>query len=241
VTSYARSGTIAKKLSLDDLKNMKDAGLTRLHVGLESGSDMLMRYMNKGVTKDEHIECGRKVKEAGIELSEYVVLGLGGKQWWREHAIETADALNRIDPDFIRFRTLKILKNMPLYEKLTNGDFIIPTEEDILQEERFLIESLDGITSWIKSDHVLNLLEEVDGKLPGDKEKMLKIIDRYFALSDEERFVYRFGRRSGIYRSTDDLQDELTYFKMKKTIKEMESKEPGSVEKTISLLLENYI
>jgi radical SAM superfamily enzyme YgiQ (UPF0313 family) len=241
VTSYARSGTIAKKLSLDNLRNMKDAGLTRLHIGLESGSDMLMDYMSKGVTKAEHIECGRKIKESGIELSEYVMLGLGGKKWWKEHAIETADALNEINPDFIRFRTLMVLKNMPLYEKLTNGDFILSAEEDILREERLLIENLDGITSWIKSDHVLNLLEEVDGKFPADKEKMLMIIDRYFALTEEERVVYRFGRRSGIYRSTDDLQDELTYFKMKKTIREMESKEPGSVEKTISLLLENYI
>ncbi len=241
VTSYARSSTLAKKISLDDLKNMKNEGLTRLHIGLESGSNMLLHYMNKGVTKEEHIECGRKIKESGIELSEYVMLGLGGKKWWEEHAIETADALNKIDPDFIRFRTLKVLKNMPLYEKLAKGDFILPTEEDILQEERLLIENLDDITSWIKSDHILNLLEEVDGRLPVDKGKMLRAIDQYFALNDEERFVYRFGRRSGIYRSTDDLQDELTYFKMKKTIKEMEDKEPGSVEKTISLLLENYI
>jgi radical SAM superfamily enzyme YgiQ (UPF0313 family) len=241
VTSYARAKTIAKRISLDDLKRMKDAGLTRLHIGLESGSDTLMQYMNKGVTKEEHILSGKKVKESGIELSEYVLLGLGGKKWWREHAAETADALNRINPDFIRFRTLKVLKNMPLYEKLSDGDFVLPGEEDILREERFLIESLEGITSRIKSDHVLNLLEEVDGQLPGDKEKMLSVIDRYFALSDEERFVFRFGRRSGIYRSIDELQDELTYFKMKKTIREMESKEPGSVEKTISLLLENYI
>lgn len=241
VTSYARAKTIAKRISLDDLKGMKDAGLTRLHVGLESGSNMLMQYMNKGVTKEEHIQSGKKVKESGIELSEYVILGLGGKKWWREHAVETADALNRINPDFIRFRTLKVLKNMLLYERLSDNDFILPGEEDILQEERFLIENLNGITSRVKSDHVLNLLEEVDGQLPDDKEKMLNVIDRYFAHSDEERFVFRFGRRSGIYRSIDELQDELTYFKMKKTIREMESKEPGSVEKTISLLLENYI
>ena len=240
ITSYARSRTAAK-LSIDNLKNMKNAGLTRLHIGLESGNDMIMQYMQKGVTKEEHIEAGRKIKAAGIELSEYVMLGLGGKNWWKEHALDTADALNRIDPDFIRFRTLKVLKNMPLYEKVANGDFIVPSEEDILREERFLIENLSGIKSRVKSDHVLNLLEEVEGKLPEDKEKILDTIDRYFALNEEERFIYRFGRRSGIYRSIDDLQDELTYFKMKKTIKEMESKEPGSVEKTISLLLENYI
>jgi len=241
VTSYARSRTIAERLSVDDLQNMKEAGLTRLHIGLESGNDMLLQYTNKGVTKEGHIECGRKIKESGIELSEYVVLGLGGMEWWREHAIETADALNKINPDFIRLRTLKILKSMPLYEKLKGGDFVLPTEEDILHEERLFIENLEGITSYIKSDHILNLLEDIDGKLPDDKEKMLSVIDSYFILSDEQRVVYRFGRRSGIYRSINDLQDELTYFRIKKSIKEMESKEPGSVEKAISLLLENYI
>jgi len=219
VTSYARSRTIAKRVTLEDLNNMKDAGLTRLHIGLESGNNFLLKFMNKGVTKAEHIECGRKVKQSGIELSEYVVLGMGGRQWWREHALETADALNKIDSDFIRFRTLKVLKTMPLYEKLQNKDFFLPTEEDIL----------------------LNLLEEVDGKLPEDKEKMLSVIDDYFSLTPEQKVTYRFGRRSGIYRSINDLNDELTYFRIRKAINEMEDKEPGSVEKTISLLLENYI
>jgi len=241
VTAYARSKTIAKGLTVDDLKAMKEAGLTRLHIGLESGSDTVLKFMNKGVTKAEHIECGKKVKESGIELSEYVLLGLGGKKWWEEHALETADALNRINPDFIRFRTLKVLKGMLLYEKLESGDFLLPGDEDILHEERLLMGHLQGITSTVKSDHVLNLLEEVDGRLPDDKAKMLSVIDNYFALSDEERLVYRLGRRSGIYRSTDDLRDELAYFRIKKNIKEMESKEPGSVERAISLLLENYI
>ncbi len=241
VTSYARSRTIAKRLSVEDLNNMREAGLTRLHIGLESGSNSLLKFMNKGVTKAEHIECGRKVKGSGIELSEYVILGMGGKKWWREHALETADALNRIDPDFIRFRTLKVLKAMPLYEKMQNKEFLLPTEEDVLIEERLLMENLEGITSYIKSDHILNLLEEIDGKLPEDKEKMLSVIDDYFSLTPEQKVTYRFGRRSGIYRSINDLNDELTYFRIGKAIKEMEDKEPGSVEKTISLLLENYI
>lgn len=197
--------------------------------------------MSKGVTKDEHIECGRKVKESGIELSEYVVLGLGGKKWWKEHATETADALNKINPDFIRFRTLKVLRDIPLYQKVESGDFVILHEEEILVEEKYLIERLEGITSTIKSDHILNLLEEVDGKLPEDKERILAVIDDYFSLSDEQRLVYRFGRRAGMYRKISDLQDELTYFRIKKAIREIEEKEPGSVEKTLSLLLENYI
>jgi len=241
ITSYARSRTIAKRLTVDNLKRMKDAGLTRLHIGLESGNNFLLKYMNKGVTKEEHIECGEKVRASGIELSEYIVLGMGGRKWWKEHVQDTSDALNIINPDFIRFRTLKVTKDMPLYEKVENGDFILSTEEEILLEERFLIEHLDGITSYIKSDHILNLLEEVEGKLPEEKEKLLGVIDEFLSLTDEQRLVFRFGRRAGIYRHLNDLNDELAYFKIKKQIREMEQKEPGSVEKTLSLLLENYI
>ncbi len=241
VTSYARARTIARSVSPDNLKKMKKAGLTRLHVGLESGSDELLQFMSKGVTRDDHILCGKKVKDAGIELSEYVVLGLGGKKWWREHALQTASLLNTIDPDFIRFRTLKVLRTMPLYQKLEDKEFLLPGEEDILREERLLIENLNGITSCVKSDHILNLLEEIDGRLPSDKKKFLATIDRYFSLSEEQRLIFRFGRRSGIYRKLDELSDELTSFRIKKSIREMEEKEPGSVEKAISLLLENYI
>lgn len=241
VTSYARSRTIAKRLTQDDLKRMRDAGLTRLHLGFETGSDFLLKYMGKGVTKEQQIEAGRKVKESGIELSEYVILGLGGKTWWREHALESADALNKINPNFIRMRTLKILKGMPLYEKLEKGDFLMESDEEILLEERLLIEHLEGITSCIKSDHILNLLEEVDGTLPEDKEKLIAVIDEYLSLNAEQKLVYRFGRRAGMYRSVSDLRDELSYLKINKTIRQIEEKEPGGIEKTLSLLLDNYI
>ena len=241
ITSYARSQTLAQLWSVENLKQLREAGLTRLHLGMETGSDFLLKYMRKGATKEQHIVAGTRIKEAGIELSEYVVPGLGGRKWSREHALETADALNKINPDFIRFRTLKVLKDMLLYKKLESGDFELAHDEEILKEIRLLIEHLDSITSYVKSDHVLNLLEEIDGKLPEDKQKMLDMIDRYFALSDEQRLVYRMGRRAGMYRSLDDLNDELTYARLKKAIREMEEKEPGSVEKQLSLLLEHYI
>ena len=117
VTSYARSQTIAQRLSVQDLVRIREAGLTRLHIGLESGSDTVLRFMDKGVTKEQHIIAGRRVKEAGIELSEYVIPGLGGKKWSVEHVVETADALNKINPDFIRIRTLKVTREMLLHEK----------------------------------------------------------------------------------------------------------------------------
>jgi radical SAM superfamily enzyme YgiQ (UPF0313 family) len=241
ITCYARSQTIAQLYTVDDLRRLKEAGLTRLHLGLETGSDFLLRYMRKGTVKEQHIIAGRRIKESGIELSEYVIAGLGGKKWWREHALETADALNRIDPDFIRIRTLKVTKSMLLHQKVESGAFVMEHDEEILAELRLFIEHLEGIGSFVKSDHILNLLEEVEGKLPEDKKKILSVIDRYFALNEEQRLVYRMGRRAGIYRSTDDLSDVVTYGRIERAIREMEEKGPGSVEQHLSLLLETYI
>lgn len=241
VTSYARSQTIAQRLHVEDLIRIREAGLTRIHIGLESGSDTVLKFMDKGVTKEQHITAGLRVKEAGIELSEYVVPGLGGKKWSLEHVTETADALNKIDPDFIRLRTLKVTRDMLLYRKMEAGAFEMEEDEEILAELRLMIEKLDGVSSQIKSDHILNLLEEVDGKLPQDREKILSVIDRYFALNPEERLVYRMGRRAGIYRRLSDLQDKTAYRRIQTAIQEMEEKEPGSAEKGLSLLLEEYI
>ncbi len=107
VTTYSRSRTVIKK-SPDDLKQIREAGLDRIHIGLETGYDPLLKFMKKGVTADQHIEAGRNVIEAGMELSEYVMPGLGGQEMWREHALETARVLNRINPHFIRLRSLRI-------------------------------------------------------------------------------------------------------------------------------------
>lgn len=241
VTSYARSQTIAQRLSVGDLIRIRDAGLTRLHIGLESGSDAVLRFMDKGVTKEQHVIAGRRVKDAGIELSEYVVPGLGGNKWSAEHARETADTLNKINPDFIRFRTLKVTRDMLLYRKMETGEFELKQDEAILAEIRSILERLEGINSQVKSDHILNLLEEIDGKLPEDKDKMLGVIDRYFDLSPEERLVYRMGRRAGIYRGLEDLEDKLTYGRVQNSIQEMEANEPGSSERSLSLLLDHYI
>lgn len=174
LTSYARAKTIYKK-TIDELKELRNAGLTRLHLGLETGSDELLKFVKKGVTAEESIEAGIKVKSAGISLSEYVILGLGGKKWWREHAIETARVLNEIGPDFIRVRTLVLLPIIPLYEKLGIGEFELSSIDEILQEEKLLIENL-SCTSEFVSDHVSNYLN-IYGKLPDDKEKMIKNIE----------------------------------------------------------------
>lgn len=206
ITSYARSSTLRRK-TLEELQLLARAGLNRIHVGMESGYDPLLRFMKKGVTAQGHVEAGRKVVEAGISLSEYMLLGLGGRRWWREHAIESAKVLNQINPHFIRLRTLTVRRGMPLNEKVLSGEFQLQSEEEIVREERLFIETLEGITSQVTSDHILNLLEEVEGKLPEDKERMLQVIDEYLGLPQRDKLVYNLGRRAHAYRSVKDLAD----------------------------------
>jgi hypothetical protein len=241
ITSYGRAKTIATGKSIEELKELKKAGLTRLHVGLETGWDFLLEFMNKGVTAAEHIEAGQKVVASGIELSEYVILGLGGKKWWQEHARETAKVLNQINPNFIRLRSLKVLAPMDLQKKIDEGAFELQTEEEMIVEERLLIESLNGITSFFVSDHILNLLAEIEGKLPEDKERMLKIIDAFLALPAEEKLNFQLGKRAGIYQIMADMSDPVLHSQVAALITKLEQQAPGGVEASIARIKETFL
>ena len=240
ITTYARAKTVSKK-RVEELQDLNDAGLSRIHIGLETGYDPLLQYVKKGVTAQEHMEAGKKVKESGISLSEYVILGLGGKGMWQEHAIETAKVLNQINPDFIRVRTLKVLKAMLLHQKIEKGEFILLSDDEIAEEEKLFIEHLEGITSTFVSDHILNLLQEVEGKLPEEKERMLKVIDRYLSLPKGEKDNYRLGRRVGLYQSLDDLSKPDLRNQVERVLQRIESERLGSVEKVLSDLMESFI
>ncbi len=205
ITSYCRAKTAALK-KLEELKAIHEAGLTRLHIGLESGSDIVLKMIDKGATAAEEIEGGKKVVASGISLSEYYLLGIGGKALWREHALESARVLNNIGPDFIRVRTLSVNERLLMWPDVANSLFIRTTDEELLEELKLLIQNLDCRANFV-SDHIGNLLPEVEGKLPGDKEKMLAVIERFQSLSPAERQVYRIGRRAHYYNSLDDLED----------------------------------
>lgn len=206
ITSYARSHTIVRIKSAD-LKAMRRAGLNRIHIGLESGSDQVLQRVQKGVTKEIHIRAGRKVRQAGMELSEYVMPGLGGKDLSREHALETADALNRIDPDFIRLRTLAIPNSVELHDQYQSGDFKKCTDVEMAEEIALFIDGLDGINSVVKSDHILNLFQEVEGRLPADKERMLGILHTFLDMPPQQQALYQAGRRVGIFARLQDLEN----------------------------------
>lgn len=240
ITTYARAKTVSRK-RVEELRDLNRAGLSRIHIGLETGYDPLLQYVKKGVTAQEHIEAGKKMKESGISLSEYVILGLGGKGMWREHATDTAKALNQINPDFIRVRTLKVLKTMLLYQKIEKGEFIPLSDDEVVKEERLLIEHLEGITSTFVSDHILNLLQEVEGKLPEAKEKMLNLIDRYLSLPRGEKDNFRLGRRAGIYQSVEDLSRPELRGQVERALQQIESERPGGIEEVLSDIMESFI
>jgi hypothetical protein len=162
---------------------------------------------------------------------------------WREHAIETARVLNQINPHFIRLRSLRVPDRVPLFKKLGDGSFSMQTDDMLAEEIKLFVETLDGITSVVTSDHIMNLLEEVSGRLPEDKEKMLEVIKKYQELPDSDRLIYRVGRRGGAYGSIDDLRrDPATYQKIKNLIQDVTSKEGlEGVERYITKMVDRYI
>jgi radical SAM superfamily enzyme YgiQ (UPF0313 family) len=239
ITSYCRSHTAARKTAAE-FKQLKRSGLSRIHIGMESGCDEVLSLIQKGVTAADHIKAGLNIKQAGIELSEYVMPGLGGAKWTREHALETARVINAINPDFVRLRTLHVVPGTELDELMQKGEFQPLHDEDILREIKLFIEELNVQGTYLASDHILNLLEELEGRFPEDKQTILSAIERYFKLSDEDRLIFRVGRRSGSFRKLDDLADGETYLRLKSVVDHYAA-QGGNLEEDIIKTMNNYI
>lgn len=239
ITSYCRSKTAAKK-NVEELKSVRDAGLTRIHVGFESGCDEVLKMVEKGMTADDHIKGGRNIKKAGIELSEYYMPGLGGSRMSQKHAQESARVLNEIDPEFIRLRSLLVMENMPLWQKLKSGEFVAQSEDDIVRETGIFIDNLD-FNGELKSDHILNLLPELEGKFPEAKQTCLKAVDRYLAMSIRDRLNFRLGRRTGVYEKLDDIYDASKYQRVNEAMKKVGADTTEKVDELITGLKERFL
>lgn len=172
VTMYGSAQYINLK-SLDEFIELRKAGLSRLHCGMESGDDGVLKIMNKGFTKDEMHKAGRLVKEAGIELSLYYIVGLGGIDLSYNHAINSATLINKINPDFIRLRTLMPLENTLVDILYKEGKFKLLNAHKALEETIFFVQNLEGIDSYLLSDHISNYCD-IRGIFPDDKEKIIR-------------------------------------------------------------------
>lgn len=186
VTSYSRSKTLMKK-SPEELRAIYEAGLDRVHVGLESGDDTVLKKIKKGATGDIHIRGGRKAREAGFQLSEYWMPGLGGRSLWEAHARNTAAVLNAIDPHYIRSRPLHAWVGTPLYDECVGNEFEMQSAAEHLAELRLTMAELN-VTSRVCFDHSGNYWKNRRGgqllslsyegyKFPEEKQTVLDLID----------------------------------------------------------------
>ena len=239
ITSYSRSDTI-DRIAPEELKSLGEAGLNRIHVGMESGSDLVLEMVRKGITKEVHVRAGLKVKGAGIELSEYYMPGLGGMDLYRENALETADALSRINPDFVRLRTLAIPDLAPIAEEVRAGRFRKCSETLAVEEILLFLESLQNCDGYLTSDHSLNLFQELEGSLSLGRERMTAIIRRFLAMEPVMRSLFQFGRRIGMFSTLADMDDPVKLARVSETAAGM-GVNGENVDEVIDTLTKRFI
>ena len=196
VTTYARSHTLARR-SPADLLRLRQAGLDRVHVGFESGCDAVLELVRKGTTRAEQIEGGKRVVDAGLELSEYWMPGLGGREHSDAHARDSASALREIGPHFIRLRTTAVVPGTPLAELRDSGDFVPLGEVDLVSEIRTFLDGLGDLETRLESDHILNLMMDLRGDLPADRDRLLGLCDAFLGADDETQRLFILARRGG--------------------------------------------
>lgn len=177
VSVYACATDILRK-SEEDLKKIYNAGLKILYLGLESGDEQVLKDVNKGVNVEQTIEACSKAIEAGFTLSITVILGLGGKQRTREHAINTGKTISTISPHYFGALTLMVIPGTPIHEKIQNGEFTQLNTQEYLKELKLMVENIDIQRECIfRINHASNYLP-IGGTLPYDKAEIIKVIDQ---------------------------------------------------------------
>ncbi len=205
ITSYGRAENLAK-VSADEYAQLKAAGLDRIHSGFETGSDAVLKKINKGVTQQQEITAGRNIKAGGIELSVYFMPGVGGKELTRENADGTSHVINEVGPDFLRIRTAAMKPGTGLYEDYCNREFTLCSDDEKLLEIRTVIEQAADIDTRVVSDHIINLLQGVEGHILLDRQKMLDMIDEYLDKPEHEKRLYQAARRMALVSGPQDMK-----------------------------------
>ena len=220
ITSYGRAENLSRS-SAEDYAELKAAGLDRIHSGFESGSDAVLKRINKGVTQEQQIRAGKAVKDGGIELSIYFMPGVGGRDLSADNAEGTAEVINAVDPNFVRVRTAAIKPGTELYKDWQDGLFELCGDDDKVREIRRVIE-LTGETAgewdaaigtYLVSDHMINLLQDIEGYLgrhggdTDDRVRMLARIDEYLDMPEDRRRVFQLLRRTLRAYSLDDMKN----------------------------------
>ncbi len=205
VTSYARGETLSH-WSEEQWRLLRQSGLNRVHTGFESGSDNVLRLINKGLTQEQEIDGGRKVKAAGMELSVYFMPGIGGEEFRNENASETAYVVNQINPDFVRLRSFVLKLDSEMYDLKQKGEFTELADIEKLEEIRELIAGIDRPDVTVVSDHIVNLVGSLNHPI-SRKDEMLAKVDEILQLPQLEQRVYQLARRTGIVEEYAHMAD----------------------------------
>lgn len=221
VSCYGRADTLAR-LSAADFRELKEAGLNMIHSGFESGCDQVLALLNKGTRREQEIDCGLKIKEAGITYNVFYMPGAGGRALSEQNAQETAAVINAINPDFLRIRTFVVKPGSPMWELARAGRasagaapadaanapalFSECSDLEKVREIRSLVAALDErLDTYVISDHIINLLSGVEGFVRSDKEKILSYIDRFLALPQQEQKEFQLARRMCVNVDYDEM------------------------------------
>ncbi len=238
VTSYGRADTLSC-ITQEQFYQLKSAGLDRIHSGFETGSDDVLQLIGKGSTQKQQIEGGKKVKQAGIELSIYFMPGAGGKEYSQKNAIETANVINAVNPDFVRLRTF-VVKTGSLMEDLVKTEkFIECSDIEKLLEIKIMLEHIQNCNGYLASDHIINLLQNVNGYLDKDLYTMLEYINSFLALPRKMQRKYQIARRMG-FSADWTMMDRLNHQDM---IEQYEKNIPDGeqFEKLLNHYMDYYI
>lgn len=187
---YSSPGDILRK-SKEELSELNSLGLGIAYMGLESGSDEILKNIKKGVTSAEMIEAGKKLRSSGIKLSVTLISGLGGKERWKEHAMESARVINEIGPDYLGLLTLLVEPGTEMADQLAAGELELLGPREVIEETRLLVEGLELDNCVFRSNHASNYYA-LAGTLPRDKQKLLKEIDA--ALKDDHDYRDEYFR-----------------------------------------------
>ena len=191
VTIYGRANDVNKK-SAEEMKELYDAGITMVYIGAESGSDEVLKAVNKGVTRQELIDAVRKIEGCGMEASVTFISGLAGKDGWEDHAIQTGTMITEMNPSYVGLLTLIVEPNVPMYDDIQSGKLRLLSPEEVMQETLLMLEHTHVDKKCVfRSNHASNYVS-LRGDLPQDKEKMMDMLKK--AMSNHDMFKHEMFR-----------------------------------------------
>lgn len=190
VTVYGRATDALKKTD-EEMRELYEAGITMVYLGAESGSDKVLKDINKGETRQQLIDGVRKIEDCGMQASVTFISGLAGKDGWEDHAVQTGTMITEMNPSYVGLLTLMVDPSVPIARDIESGKLKLLSPEEVMAETLLLLQNTDVSKKCVfRSNHASNYLS-LRGNLPEDKESMMSLLRQAMENHDmfkDERF-----------------------------------------------------